>query len=57
MALGDNLQVWAVPFFGSTAENLGIEQGFDITQVEVPTDRPIDPPRNGPSLRPWCCWA
>ncbi len=39
MALGDKMQV-AVVQFGSTAEKLGIEQGFDITQVEVPADRP-----------------
>ncbi len=39
MALGDKIQVAAVQF-GSTAEKLGIEQGFDITQVEVPADRP-----------------
>jgi TRAP transporter 4TM/12TM fusion protein len=39
MPLGDKMQV-AVVQFGSTAEKLGIEQGFDITQVEVPADRP-----------------
>jgi len=39
MPLGDKIQV-AVVQFGSTAEKLGIEQGFDITQVEVPADRP-----------------
>jgi TRAP transporter 4TM/12TM fusion protein len=39
MPLGDKMQV-AVVQFGSAAEKLGIEQGFDITQVEVPTDRP-----------------
>ena len=39
MSLGDKIQVAAVQF-GSTAEKLGIEQGFDITQVEVPADRP-----------------
>jgi Domain of unknown function (DUF3394) len=27
--------------FGSTAEKLGIEQGFEITQIEVPADRPV----------------
>ena len=39
MPLGDKIQV-AVVQFGSTAAKLGIEQGFDITQVEVPSDRP-----------------
>ena len=39
MPLGDKIQV-AVVQFGSTAAKLGIEQGFDITQVEVPADRP-----------------
>ena len=39
MPLGDKMQV-AVVQFGSTAEKLGIEQGFDITQVEVAADRP-----------------
>jgi len=39
MPLGDTMQV-AVVQFGSAAEKLGIEQGFDITQVEVPADRP-----------------
>ena len=39
MALGDRVQVGVVKF-GSTAEKLGLEPGFDITQVEVPADRP-----------------
>ncbi len=39
MPLGDKMQV-AVVQFGSTAEKLGIEQGFDITQIEVAADRP-----------------
>ena len=39
MALGDEVQVAAVQF-GSTAEKLGLEQGFRITQIEMPADRP-----------------
>lgn len=39
MAGAVEVEVAAV-LFGSTAEKLGIEQGFDITQVEVPADRP-----------------
>ncbi len=39
MALGDEVQVAAVQF-GSTAEKLGLEQGFKITQIEMPADRP-----------------
>jgi TRAP-type uncharacterized transport system fused permease subunit len=39
MALGDEVQVAAVQF-GSTAEKLGLEQGFKITSIEVPADRP-----------------
>jgi len=39
MPLGDKMQV-AVVQFGSTAEKLGIEQGCDIPQGEVPVDRP-----------------
>ena len=35
----ENLQVLAVGF-GSQAEKLGIEQGFDITAIEMPSDRP-----------------
>ena len=36
---GDDMQVLMVQF-GSTAEKLGIEQGFRITSVEVDSDRP-----------------
>jgi len=36
---GDGLMVMAARF-GSVAEKLGIEQGFRITAVEVPADRP-----------------
>jgi TRAP transporter 4TM/12TM fusion protein len=39
MAQGDGVQVLAVQF-GSQAEKLGIEQGFAITAVELPTSRP-----------------
>ena len=39
MPQGDTMQVLAVKF-GSTAEKLGIEQGFRITSIEVPADRP-----------------
>ncbi len=39
MPLGDKLQV-AMVQFGSKAEKLGIEQGYDITHVEVNTTRP-----------------
>ncbi|MGE0497386.1 MAG: TRAP transporter permease [Ramlibacter sp.] len=39
MAQGDAVQVMSVKF-GSTAEKLGIEQGFRITSIEVPADRP-----------------
>lgn len=39
MAQGESLQVMAVKF-GSAAEKLGIEQGFSITSVEVPAERP-----------------
>ena len=39
MTLGDDVQVAAVQF-GSTAEKLGLEQGFRITQIEMPADRP-----------------
>jgi TRAP transporter 4TM/12TM fusion protein len=39
MPQGDTEQVVAVKF-GSRAEKLGIEQGFTITAVEVPADRP-----------------
>lgn len=39
MPQGDGLQVMAVKF-GSPAARLGIEQGFAITAVEVPSERP-----------------
>ncbi|WP_119353433.1 TRAP transporter permease [Azohydromonas sediminis] len=39
MTLGDEVQIAAVQF-GSTAEKLGLEQGFRITQIEMPADRP-----------------
>ena len=40
MPLGDSVQVAAVRF-GSPVERLGVEQGFNITRVELPvTDRP-----------------
>ncbi len=39
MSLGGDVQVAAVAF-GSTAEKLGLEQGFRITSIEVPSDRP-----------------
>ena len=39
MALGDEVQIAAVQF-GSQAEKLGLEQGFRITQVEMPAQRP-----------------
>jgi hypothetical protein len=39
MPLGDEVQIAAVQF-GSTAEKLGLEQGFRITQIEMPADRP-----------------
>jgi len=35
MALGDQVQVAAVRF-GSPAEKLGLEQGFNLTRIEVP---------------------
>ena len=38
-SLGDKETVSAVQF-GSTAEKLGLEQGFDITLIEVPAERP-----------------
>jgi hypothetical protein len=37
---GDVLQVMQVQF-GSRAEKLGIETGFQITKVELPADRPV----------------
>ena len=39
MALGDEVQIAAVQF-GSAAEKLGLEQGFRITQIEMPAQRP-----------------
>ena len=39
MTLGSDVQVAAVRF-GSTAEKLGLEQGFKITSIEMPADRP-----------------
>ncbi|MFV0664730.1 DUF3394 domain-containing protein, partial [Denitromonas sp.] len=36
---GEDIQVVGVDF-GSQAEKLGIEQGFKITAVELPNDRP-----------------
>ena len=40
MPLGDDLQVSAVKF-GSRARKAGFEQGWDISHVQVPTDRPV----------------
>jgi TRAP transporter 4TM/12TM fusion protein len=39
MALGDEVQVAAVQF-GSQAEKLGLEQGFKVTAIEMPSARP-----------------
>jgi hypothetical protein len=40
MALGENIQIMAVDF-SSKAEKLGIEQGFSITHIELPSpERP-----------------
>ncbi len=39
MQLGDQVQVAAVRF-GSPAERLGLEQGFTVSRIELPTDRP-----------------
>jgi TRAP transporter 4TM/12TM fusion protein len=39
MALGNEVQVAAVQF-GSPAEKLGLEQGFRVTAIEMPADRP-----------------
>ncbi|MDO9074488.1 MAG: TRAP transporter permease [Rubrivivax sp.] len=39
MTLGPDVQVAAVRF-GSTAEKLGLEQGFKVTAIEMPADRP-----------------
>ncbi|MDP2004523.1 MAG: TRAP transporter permease, partial [Rubrivivax sp.] len=40
MTLGPEVQVAAVRF-GSTAEKLGLEQGFKVTSIEMPADRPV----------------
>ncbi|MEO5734893.1 MAG: DUF3394 domain-containing protein, partial [Rubrivivax sp.] len=37
--LGDKMQIAQVKF-GSRAEKLGLEQGFDIANIEVPAERP-----------------
>jgi len=37
--LGDRVQVMAVRF-GSTARKAGVEEGFDIAGIKVPSDRP-----------------
>lgn len=39
MTLGDRVQIGAVKF-GSQAHKAGLEQGWDIVAVKVPTDRP-----------------
>ncbi|MCP5223167.1 MAG: TRAP transporter permease [Zoogloeaceae bacterium] len=39
MALGDNVQVMVVEF-GSRADKLGLEQGFTVTHIELPAERP-----------------
>jgi len=39
MTLGPDVQVAAVRF-GSVAEKLGLEQGFKVTAIEMPSDRP-----------------
>jgi TRAP transporter 4TM/12TM fusion protein len=39
MTLGSDVQVAAVQF-GSQAEKLGLEQGFKVTAIEMPADRP-----------------
>jgi len=39
MTLGSDVQVAAVQF-GSQAEKLGLEQGFKVTAIEMPSDRP-----------------
>jgi hypothetical protein len=40
MTVGENVQIAAVAF-GSQAERLGLEQGFRITSIEMPADRPV----------------
>ena len=37
--LGDQMQIAQVAF-GSQAEKLGIEQGFNVESIELPADRP-----------------
>ena len=39
MSLGEQMQVMAVKF-GSRAEKLGIEQGFEVTSIETEAERP-----------------
>jgi TRAP transporter 4TM/12TM fusion protein len=39
MTLGDQVQIAAVQF-GSTAQKLGLEQGFRVVSIEMPADRP-----------------
>ncbi|TVO53238.1 TRAP transporter permease [Denitromonas halophila] len=39
MALGDSVQVMMVDF-GSRAAKLGLEQGFNVTHIELPAKRP-----------------
>jgi hypothetical protein len=38
--MGDELQIIMVQF-GSQAQKLGIEQGWRITGIEMPADRPM----------------
>jgi hypothetical protein len=37
--LGERLQIAGVKF-GSAAKKSGFDQGFDIVEIKVPTDRP-----------------
>ena len=39
LAFSDDVQIATVRF-GSTAERLGLEPGFEITAVQLPTERP-----------------
>jgi TRAP transporter 4TM/12TM fusion protein len=39
MTLGDKVQIGAVRF-GSRAQKAGLEQGWDVVSLQVPTDRP-----------------
>ncbi|NKE65834.1 TRAP transporter permease [Ramlibacter sp. RBP-2] len=39
MPLGDQMQIGAVKF-GSRAKKAGVEQGWDVQAIKVPTDRP-----------------